>query len=383
MAEVSEYLSQYHTPVDVKTAINKKLKSWLETEATISNVTYDSQSYLDDAISMQENIGWGHFIRGRMAIEWGRIINIHLHNINNDTMTAEKWASNLIDIHYKYSLLLWDARNKEEHGESVEEKEQKKKQRLLEEVLYIKELMKYWPASDLRYLPDSLSTLRSKSSKQLEKWLISARILQKIHSKTTAAIIRSNNKKIHRNNANSIINENPEQQPKNPEQQPEEIPSQEQKVEGAETSSVQDLSKSITSVEPVQVEVLVADQTQASNTATSSSRRSTSINTRTAGINNTSCVRAVEVNSSTHSSTGAQNLRRSKRLSRGPGCSCDKSSEIPKGPIIGTGNSSAYDRTECAECTDKPVRSGNSFRDKGNHRKGSKVRLRVPNRAWF
>ena len=130
---------------------------------------------------MQDNIGWDQFVRGRIAIEWGHTINNHLQSINNDIYTAEKWATELIKINFKHVLLLWETRNKEEHGQSVEEIEIKKTQRLLQEVRYILECSKKWRINDQRYLPESIDELEEKSSRQLELWLIHARILNKVY----------------------------------------------------------------------------------------------------------------------------------------------------------------------------------------------------------
>ena len=188
ITDLSTFLSGYHTPLAVKDTILSKATSWLYRESNQLTTEYDSQSYLDDAISMQDKIGWDHFVRGRLAIEWGRVINIHLHSINNDKYTAEQWATELIKINYQHVLSMWELRNKEEHGVTSEDVESKKKQRLLQEVKHIQESSINWITSDQRYLPESFNELATKSSRQLDTWLINARMLYQVHRREKASI---------------------------------------------------------------------------------------------------------------------------------------------------------------------------------------------------
>jgi hypothetical protein len=92
--EISTYLSQTFTPIYVKDAIVKQLSSWLFSIINTETRTYDKHDFLDDALSKQEKIGWDNFIRGRLAIEWGRVINRHVIATNTtSSFTAEIWAS--------------------------------------------------------------------------------------------------------------------------------------------------------------------------------------------------------------------------------------------------------------------------------------------------
>lgn len=113
-----------------------------------------------------------------MAIEWGTMINMHLSTIEfNKNFTAKKWATKIIDINFNHILIIWETRNHEEHGKTEAEIENKKQQRLLEEVRFIISSMQSWSVSDQLYLSETIEELESMSSRHLEIWLTSARLL--------------------------------------------------------------------------------------------------------------------------------------------------------------------------------------------------------------
>jgi hypothetical protein len=48
----------------------------------------------------QNLIGWRNFVRGRMSIDWGNMINKYLASKNkNKHLNAEKWGVDLLRIH--------------------------------------------------------------------------------------------------------------------------------------------------------------------------------------------------------------------------------------------------------------------------------------------
>jgi hypothetical protein len=53
----------------------------------------------------QTEIGWQHFVRVRMVIEWGNLINDHLSTQRRYTFSAEYWGSknivNKLEIHIR------------------------------------------------------------------------------------------------------------------------------------------------------------------------------------------------------------------------------------------------------------------------------------------
>jgi hypothetical protein len=51
----------------------------------------------------QTELGWQHFVRGRLVIKWGNMINDHISTQQRYTFNAEHWGSKLLlSINWKY-----------------------------------------------------------------------------------------------------------------------------------------------------------------------------------------------------------------------------------------------------------------------------------------
>jgi hypothetical protein len=59
---------------------------------------------------VQYDIGWRHFMRGRISIEWGNIMQHHLEVNQIKNMSAEKWGTGLLFINWKHILHIWRER---------------------------------------------------------------------------------------------------------------------------------------------------------------------------------------------------------------------------------------------------------------------------------
>jgi hypothetical protein len=68
LSEISTYLSQHHTPIEVKETISNNLGQWLEPFNIIDLTVEANIKELDKAVYQQQLIGWRHFIRGRLSI---------------------------------------------------------------------------------------------------------------------------------------------------------------------------------------------------------------------------------------------------------------------------------------------------------------------------
>ena len=130
IAETTQYLEQKYTPIEVKDAIVNGLTKWLEPSetGTVDETIIKPNKYVQAAITAQENIGWEHFMRGRITMQWGDLINHHLkdNKIQPEEMDAEQWGMKLININYKHVLELWDLRNVEVFGTTPEQIEKNK-----------------------------------------------------------------------------------------------------------------------------------------------------------------------------------------------------------------------------------------------------------------
>jgi hypothetical protein len=174
--DLQEYLSQPHTPPIIKHHLCHGLFSWLETgryqPISIAPETTD-KSHLY-ALRQQNKIGWQHFARGWMTIEWGYQLNWHskqaIHKIN-----AEQWGASILVINWKYILKIWNQRNDEVHGTSPEQTERFRQKSMIEEIQYIQS-GRHNILFDIRNLINhSLEDLKKLSIKSLEAYLYGAK----------------------------------------------------------------------------------------------------------------------------------------------------------------------------------------------------------------
>jgi hypothetical protein len=96
--------------------------SWLE----MGRITQDTpilpqrNTEVMKVYEIQSNLGWQHFVRGKVVIEWGNLINDHIATQRRYLFNAEHWGTKLLSINWKYILELWELRNKEVHGDTSE-----------------------------------------------------------------------------------------------------------------------------------------------------------------------------------------------------------------------------------------------------------------------
>ena len=101
LKEIETYLLQDHTPISVKHAIYDNLELWLDPSITkTTERIYDSN--IAKALHIQKELGWRNFIRGRISIVWGSIINEHKPNSETKDFKSESWGANLLHINWKY-----------------------------------------------------------------------------------------------------------------------------------------------------------------------------------------------------------------------------------------------------------------------------------------
>ena len=187
ISETTKYLEQKYTPTEVKDAIVKGLSMWLEVkekEEDDETIT-EPNKYIIAATNKQQDIGWEHFVRGRITIKWGELINQHLRDqkIQPEEMDAEKWGMKLININFKYLLEMWELRNQEVFGTTPEQIEKNKVIQCLEEVKYIQEMNQDCSAFERDWLFEDIEELSKQNSNRLEIWLHGARIFAKANEK--------------------------------------------------------------------------------------------------------------------------------------------------------------------------------------------------------
>jgi hypothetical protein len=77
--EVTTFLSDDHTPVEVRDQIINGIKRWLIVESD-SQPTPLGNLLVNEAYERQTEIGWDHFIRGRIGTQWKGFIQQHINN---------------------------------------------------------------------------------------------------------------------------------------------------------------------------------------------------------------------------------------------------------------------------------------------------------------
>jgi hypothetical protein len=99
------YLSLNHTPIGLKQIIMRHLLHWLKPTDNSTAGHDEENTETDDkkleifkALNQQKLIGWNHFIRGRICIEWGKISYNHFENGKITNISAEKWGLDLLAI---------------------------------------------------------------------------------------------------------------------------------------------------------------------------------------------------------------------------------------------------------------------------------------------
>jgi hypothetical protein len=78
--EFSKFLSESHTSSAIRDAICHGFYNWLESGRNTIGIPSvpTRKSDVMQVYHMQANIGWQHYVRGRIIIDWGSLINKHL-----------------------------------------------------------------------------------------------------------------------------------------------------------------------------------------------------------------------------------------------------------------------------------------------------------------
>ena len=181
LAEIKAFLSKDHTPTSFKDVIYNKLHAWLE--PIIDNTNYEQYIDLQKAIKQQDDIGWRHFIRGRLTIEWGNIIAAHIKTCNIKKYNAEKWGANLLAINWKYILKIWRQRCEDVHGATKADMDRLKKEKLLKEIEHIQSTNKELITKKTEWIHEDIEELSTLDNSALEAWLYGANIVSKINKK--------------------------------------------------------------------------------------------------------------------------------------------------------------------------------------------------------
>jgi hypothetical protein len=176
-SEIINFLSEQHTPPPIRYAICHGFFSWLESGRNTQDIPplpYRNVEVMK-VYDNQMDIGWQHFARGRMVIEWGTMINDHLATQCQYNFNAEHWGSKLLSINWKYILELWELRNKELHGEAPEKAVSIRRQQMIDEILHIQNTHTHLSLSDRELINRDIILLQAMTTSSLTAYLYGAR----------------------------------------------------------------------------------------------------------------------------------------------------------------------------------------------------------------
>jgi hypothetical protein len=131
----------------------------------------------------QSDIGWDHFIQGRMSMTWGELIKRQLEIRSIKNQKAEQWGTDLISIHWKNILNMWNQRSIEVSGSTEEEKQERRKRILNQSKKTIQQKYPDFPQSSKDLIDASEDALAELMEVQLIAYLHGAKTITKIHTK--------------------------------------------------------------------------------------------------------------------------------------------------------------------------------------------------------
>ena len=122
--KLKEFFKKSRTPPALEIVILAGLNAWHIGQAppNIESICPSASKKLEAAYKEQNQIGWGHFLRGRISLLWANFINFEIDLNNQEGRTkkfkyksAEEWGINLILIQWMYIQKIWIERNQEVH----------------------------------------------------------------------------------------------------------------------------------------------------------------------------------------------------------------------------------------------------------------------------
>jgi hypothetical protein len=188
------FLSLPHTPQDVRDAICNSLQLWLDPSNTEDIIDTVEKKEVTEALKSQYKIGWQHFVRGRVSIDWGAIINVHLQTNKITNITAEQWGSKMLAINWKFILQIWSIRNEETLGKTNEDVLNKRRAKVLVELQHISATNQDIAGDNADILNVNMEEYQKMNANQVETILYSARILAKINKRKRKELIEKNKK---------------------------------------------------------------------------------------------------------------------------------------------------------------------------------------------
>jgi hypothetical protein len=111
-------LLHYKTHNDLIIVLLHYIEHWLtgNMPVPVQQLLPNPSTELIQAVNAQHSIGWGHFFKGRMSIQWAYLFNFSAHQpMRIVTPLVDKWGKSILKLSMEFALTAWEIRNDCEH----------------------------------------------------------------------------------------------------------------------------------------------------------------------------------------------------------------------------------------------------------------------------
>jgi hypothetical protein len=101
-------MTQHNTYPAISVAILRNLRKWRKSGGIYGHHYQDNK--IASAIKEQKDIGWDHFMLGRIIQRWGNIQLTYYKSMGSKE-TGERWAEEFIKEIWRIHCAIWNGRN--------------------------------------------------------------------------------------------------------------------------------------------------------------------------------------------------------------------------------------------------------------------------------
>jgi hypothetical protein len=148
------------------------LYSYFQSKRLNSSEFTEYSALYHHLISLQESIGWGHFLRGKISKEWANLQQDYVsRNSPSTKFDKEKWLRLIIKPLIMDCLILWSPRNEERQGVNLASKQSKPATQACRDLRAIYLLSNKVLASDRDLFSKPLNTFLLDDTYSIQCWI--------------------------------------------------------------------------------------------------------------------------------------------------------------------------------------------------------------------